>query len=492
MSGGLRRAALGLTVGLCIGSISLARADDSAAPPDCSVSLQSLIDAAPAGSVLAVPGCIYHEQVTIRKPLTLDGQGTAEIRGSDVWSAWSQVPAGWVSGNTVPAFTVDHQGRCADGSDRCNRPEQVFEDGTPLAEVSSGTEPGSGQFALDGNRHVIVHDDPGGHVMEVSTRDRWIDTQSDNVTIQGFKFWHAANAAETGSIGNQSRNGWTLQDSKLYYAHGGIVSLGGASNPSTQTRVLRNEISGSGYEAINGYLNTNTVIQGNTIYSNNLSGFDSINWAGAGVKVVAFSNLLIDDNTVYNNAGPGVWCDIGCQNVTISNNHIHDNQGAGILFEISDGGRIFGNAVWNTAPRAPAINLSSSTNVEVHDNVLAWNKLGIAVNSEDRSSRPAGGTVGISVDNNTIVAAAGSATALQWFQRGAGNLFDPTAHNSGDSNAFWYPDAEDGYGRFRWGAYFSSLDDFKNTPGGMDGRYLSLDERDRLLVASGIPTPPGE
>ena len=228
--------------------------------------------------------------------------------------------------------------------------------------------------------------------MEVSTRDRWIDTQSDNVTIQGFKFWHAANAAETGSIGNQSRNGWTLQDSKLYYAHGGIVSLGGASNPNTQTRVLRNEISGSGYEAINGYLNTNTVIQGNTIYSNNLSGFDSINWAGAGVKVVAFSNLLIDDNTVYNNAGPGVWCDIGCQNVTISNNHIHDNQGAwDILFEISDGGRIFAMRC-GTPPRArPPSTCRSSTNVEVHDNVLAWNKLGIAVNSQDRSESPGRG-----------------------------------------------------------------------------------------------------
>src|SRR4051794_11884862 len=56
---------------------------DQPSPPDCSKSLQSLIDAAPAGTVVDVPACIYHETVTINKPVTLDGHGTAQIRGSD-------------------------------------------------------------------------------------------------------------------------------------------------------------------------------------------------------------------------------------------------------------------------------------------------------------------------------------------------------------------------------------------------------------------------
>src|SRR5262249_11433104 len=221
-----------------------------------------------------------------------------------------------------------------------------------------------------------------------TTRERWVDTQSDNVTIQGMTFWHAANPAESGAIGNQNRNGWTLQDSKLYSAHGGIVSLGGAPNPNTLTRVLRNQIAGSGYEAINGLMNTNTLIQGNAIYSNNLNGFDSVNWAGAGVKLVGFVNLTIDGNESFNNNGPGLWCDINCQGVVFSNNRVHDNQGAGILFEISSGAKIYNNAIWNSGANAPAINISTSANAEVYSNVLAWNNLGIAVFSEDRAYRP--------------------------------------------------------------------------------------------------------
>ena len=177
--------------------------------------------------------------------------------------------------------------------------------------------PGAGQFALDSARRVLLHDDPTGHVVEVSTRERWVDSQSDNVTIQGFSFWHASNAAETGAIGNQDRNGWTLQDSKLYYAHGGIVSIGGAKNPNSRRASCATRSAGSGYEGIDGFLNNNTLIQANRIFNNNLSGFDSVNWAGAGIKVVAFSNLVLDQNDVYNNNGPGLWCDIGCQGVVL-------------------------------------------------------------------------------------------------------------------------------------------------------------------------------
>ncbi len=462
-----------------------------AAPPDCGASLQSLIDAAPAGSVVDVPPCIYHEMVTINKPLTLDGHGAAQIRGSDVWTAWTSSGGSFVSSLTLPTFSSEHQGVCADGTNHCNWPEQVYVDGTPLTELAPGSVPGPGQFALDSARHVVLHDDPTSHVVEVTTREGWVDTESDNVTIQGMTFWHAANPAETGAIGNQNRNGWTLQDSQLYSAHGGIVSLGGASNPNTQTRVLRNVIAGSGYEAIDGYQNTNTLIQGNTIYNNNLSGFDSVNWAGAGIKVVAFSNLVIDQNEVRNNAGPGLWCDIGCQGVTFSNNRVHDNQGAGILFEISTGAKIYNNAIWNSSPTAPAINISSSANADVYSNVLAWNNLGIAVFSEDRANRPSQGTVNITVHDNTILNNGQSALSLQWFQRGSGNLFDASSGNSGSSNAFWYPSDEDGAGRFRWQRYISSLNDFKQTPSGANSRYLTLQERDQVLSSWGIPKPGG-
>ena len=221
--------------------------------------------------VLAVPGCIYHEQVTIRKPLTLDGQGTAEIRGSDVWSAWSQgLPVGFRAIQYRPSLSTIRAAAptAAIAAIDPNKSSKMARRWPRLSlryrtwqwPVRARREPPRDRPRRSGRAR-----NGGQHARPL---DRYPVRQRHD---PGFQVLARGEAAETGSIGNQSRNGWTLQDSKLYYAHGGIVSLGGASNPNTQTRVLRNEIGGSGYEAINGYLNTNTLIQGNTMFNNNLS-----------------------------------------------------------------------------------------------------------------------------------------------------------------------------------------------------------------------------
>src|SRR5262249_34014364 len=100
----------------------------------CSPSLQSLINATPPGGVLRLPACIYQQSVTINKPMTLDGQGQAEIRGSDVWSAWTQSGGTWISANTLPPFDAGAWVICDDP--RCTWPQQAVLDGTPLTHVA--------------------------------------------------------------------------------------------------------------------------------------------------------------------------------------------------------------------------------------------------------------------------------------------------------------------------------------------------------------------
>ena len=39
------------------------------------------------------------------KSLTIDGNSQAEIRGSDVWTTWSQTGSTWTSQQTVPVLT---------------------------------------------------------------------------------------------------------------------------------------------------------------------------------------------------------------------------------------------------------------------------------------------------------------------------------------------------------------------------------------------------
>jgi hypothetical protein len=97
-------------------------------------------------------------------------------------------------------------------------------------------------------------------------------------------------------------------------------------------------------------------------------------------------------------------------------------------------------------------------------------------------------TIGNVVRNNTIVMGRLDGVALEWAQYGqSGRMFDVDARNSGASNRFWYPAAEDGNPRFAWQGLRPNLADFNSTPGGKDGRYLSTAERDQLLAASNVP-----
>ena len=137
---------------------------------------------------------------------------------------------------------------------------------------------------------------------------------------------HAANAAQTGAVGNQGRNGWTLQNNRLYDTNGATVVVGGASNPATQTRVLNNQIAESGFEGIEGNQNVNTLIQGNEVYWNNTEGYD-VDWAGGGIKLSGLTNATLDTNVVHDNMGPGLWCDQACGNVTFSSNRVYNNGG---------------------------------------------------------------------------------------------------------------------------------------------------------------------
>jgi hypothetical protein len=489
-----RLAVLACAASLAIGL--LGPAGSASAAGVCTASLQALVDATPTGGVLRLPACIYEQRITINKPMTLDGQGQAEIRGSDVWSTWAQSGGAWISANTLPPFDAGGGVICDDP--RCNWPEQVFYDGTPLTQVAAGTVPSSGQFSLTGARQVVLANNPGGHVVEVSTRTGWIDTQSDNVTIQGLTMRHAANQAQIGAVGNQGRNGWTLQNNQLYDTHGAIVVVGGASNPSTQTRVLNNKIAESGFQGILGNVNTNTLIQGNEIFWNNTEGF-FLDWAGGGVKLTGMTNATLDTNVVHDNQGPGLWCDQNCRNITFSSNRVYYNAGhrrtgpdgsPQIFFEISEGALIQGNAVWGATGFWPGIYISSSGNAEVRWNVVAWSDRGLMAYLQTRCCIPPEGETNVYFHDNAIVMGQRGDLAIMWGDDSTNQITTPP--NRGVNNAVWYPTAEDGRTRFRWGnQQFSSLSGFAATPGGTGTRYLTSQQATSTLNTYVIPIPGG-
>jgi parallel beta-helix repeat protein len=363
----------------------------------------------------------------------------------------------------------------------------VFLDGAPLFQVASNPAPG--QFAVDGSRRVILADDPTGRTVEVTMRTEWVSVEADGVVIRGMTMRHAANAPQSGGVGNKGFSRFALEDSTLSDAHGAVVSL----QDGTDLRVIGNDIGRGGDLGLHGH-RQGALIRGNRIHHNNTEAFDG-GWEAGGVKMALLRGAVWDGNEVHDNAGSGLWCDVDCRDVAITGNRVHHNTGPGIHWETSTGATITGNAVWENGwgftvwAWGSGILLSSSAGAEVAGNTVAWNGDGIGVLSQARGDNP--GVTGITVHDNTVVhaqAGGGDSMALGWVQDHAGLLYAGT--NGGANNRYWLDAPEPTWCRFAWQGCHGTLAAFNATPGEEGGRYLTLAERDAALAAAGIPLAP--
>ena len=235
------------------------------------------------------------------------------------------------------------------------------------------------------------------------------------------------------------------------------------------------------------------VVARNHLLDSNTEGFD-FGWEAGGLKAAVSSDLTFEDNVVENNDGAGLWCDIDCTDVRYLNNRVSHNAGAGIFFEISDGATIEGNVVWENDWADPAwgwgagILISSSTDVVVRDNVVAWNGDGISVISQRRDREDGDAVDGIDVSANTVAIGPGGGFLLAWLQDWDGPMFEPGADNVGSANGFWLgADAPDTC-HWEWDGCQGSVEDFAATPGGGGSRML--DEAEFAAILQGAELAP--
>ncbi len=470
----------------------------------CAGSLQAKIDAAPSGGTVTADPCVYREQITIKKPITLQGQPGSEIRGSDVWSKFSLKGGVYVSANVLPAFSAN--GQCKPGTYECLKPEQVFLDGKPLKQVANGTIPATGQFSLDSGRHVIIKDNPSGKLVEVSVRRQWVRGGASGVTIKGFKMKHAANDSQyRAALSNNNYPNWTLQGNVLSDSHGALVGFGEASG----LKILNNELFRGGQLGVHS-TGASITISGNKIHDNNTSGFDP-SWEAGGVKAMGTNSILAENNQVWNNQGRGLWCDIGCSNAVFRGNTVHHNDYGGIFFEISTGAKIYNNKVyengWDKTGRAvgsweAGIQVYNSRNAEVYNNTVAWNRSGIAVVRVDRRDGNGEDVYGNNVHDNQVFSkdypsslnydSAARNHALAWVDGMADKkLYDPAKNNRGYSNDYYFVTSENPLiPRFKWDDGVTLLPSFNLMRGEELGRYLSQSEKDAIVANRGIPANP--
>jgi len=151
------------------------------------------------------------------------------------------------------------------------------------------------------------------------------------------------------------------------------------------------------------------VVADNEISFNDYAGFCTC-WEAGGGKWSRARHLVVRDNNVHDNIGPGLWTDTDNIDVLYAHNVVRRNTGVGIFHETSFDAVIRDNVVtgngraWTGWLDGAGILINSSPNIQIYGNTVLNNKDGIGITQWDRGSSP---TLGphqvhdISVHDNT-------------------------------------------------------------------------------------------
>ncbi len=363
--------------------------------------------AAPGDTVWVASGA-YREMVQL--PRSGSGPG-GRIRISaapraDVVIKGSDLVTGW----------APHGGGIWKRSGWSVNSQQVFADGHPLQQVGArcpfndmkwGTEPilpPRGRGLADLSPGSFFHDqssatlyvrlagdaDPALHQIEASVRNHVIASGPVSfVELRGLKFAHSNTSAVPRMMGivNVEGSGWVVSGCSFTEGDFAGLSISGEGH-----RIVGNTCNGNGDLgiAING--GRDIVLEGNETSFNNTRGFYAYFQAGGLKAANACTRVRISRHKAISNAGPGIWFDLGCRDVTIRQSVLRENT-RGIEYEISDAAVIAENVVVRSSTQGIFVNASSD--VTVANNTLDGNGSGIVLHGLPRTEHP-------ELRNNTV------------------------------------------------------------------------------------------
>jgi hypothetical protein len=348
------------------------------------VNIQTQIDLYPPGTTFRLQPGVHR----LASPLTpKDGDSFVGAPGAVVSGARVLSPS-W-SGTYWVAGDQRQQGRslgsCRASAPRCANPEDLYIDDVLLHHVSSASELGPGKWHFDySNDRILFFDDPSGRRVETSVITHAFGGSASNVTIANLTIEKFANPAQSGAVHGDGTRGWTVRDNTIRFNHGTGVRTG------PEMSVLRNLVIRNGQLGVGGGGDA-VLIEGNEIAFSNTVGFDS-GWESGGTKFVDTRGLVVRDNFVHHNDGPGLWTDINNIDTLYEGNRVEDNVGPGIFHEISYSAVIrrnvvrrngFGFSAWLWGA---GILVAASSEVEIHDNVVMDNADGIAAIQQRRGT----------------------------------------------------------------------------------------------------------
>lgn len=385
------------------------------------------------------------------------GQPGATLSGAVEMDGWQREGDLWkVTGQTQESRP---HGNCVSG-EACRYNEDLYVDNTLLRRVMNleEVEPGSYFFDYAGDT-IYIGDDPSGHRFELaSTSFAFLgSTTVSDVLVQGLTVEKFANPAQKGAIFPNGGERWTVSHNEIRLNHGtGLSAFSGGA-------LVANFAHHNGQKGL-GAMGSNVLVEGNEIAYNNTVGFRP-GWEAGGTKFAVTTNLVVRDNYVHHNEGPGLWTDIDNLNTVYEGNFVSDNAGEGIFHEISYDAVIknnvvlrngFGDGRWFYGA---GILVAHSSNVEVYRNVVQNNFHAIAGIDQERGEGRYGPYVlrNMYVHHNVVrmpvgqTGIAGGPTDGSIFTR-YGNRFEHNRYLLGTGRAFsWLRAAHDPAGWRRFG-----------------------------------------
>jgi Right handed beta helix region len=418
--------------------------------------IQALVKGHPPNTSFTIsPGVYRLESISPKDSDSFIGEPGAVLSGAQVLTSFVQQGQYWVAKVNVQS-RGSYRGECDPNHPACVFPEDLFMDDAPLQRVADLSDVGPGKWYLDyGTGRVYLGDNPDNHTVEISLIDHAFYGSATNVTICGLMIEKYADLAGDGAIegkanNGQSSQGWVIQDNVIRFNHGMGIRLG------NRMQVLSNKVMNNGQMGLGGS-GDNILVAGNEIAFNNYAGY-KYGWEAGGTKFTFTKDLVVRDNSVHNNNGPGLWTDIENRDTLYEHNQTTANKEAGILHEISYHAVIRDNTIENDGFDGPGkqspwygagIIITGSENVEVYGNTVTDCMNGIvglqpnrtSVNGNPYSLR------NLSVHDNVITQKAGVAAGIL-ASKAFGNSVYTSCGNRFANNTFHLANASGRY--FRW------------------------------------------
>lgn len=334
---------------------------------DSGSNVQAAIDAAPARTVFVLKAGVYRlRSVKPKDHQRFVGEKGTVISGAMLVGGWRRLDEDWVA-DGIPE-PLRPSGYCAkDGDKSCLHREDLFVDGARYRRVFSREAIGPGLWYRENGR-IHLRDDPSDRLIELSVAPTAFTGNAKGVVLENLIIEKFATGAQDGAIDGRESRDWQLRNLTVRWNHGGGLRLGKGMHVSGGAYVRNGQIGmvGEGDDAI---------IESLQIAFNNYAGFSS-GWEAGGTKFWNSDNLIIRNTCVHNNDGPGLWTDINNTNVLIEGNKVFDNAGDGIKHEISYSAIIRDNvAARNGKPTdnwlwGSQILIQNSSDTEVYGNVV--------------------------------------------------------------------------------------------------------------------------